>query len=84
MGGGALKVDAVHVRKVLFPKYSIEQIESLAQCGKKLTDMQVLSLELQDEIDNIVLNPFDLNNNDMLKRMRENLRRHLSERGAKL
>ena len=84
MGGGALKVDAVHVRKVLFPKYSIEQIESLAQCGKKLKDMQVLSLELQDEIDNIVLNPFDLNNNDMLKRMRENLRRHLSERGAKL
>lgn len=84
MGGGALKVEAVHVRKVLFPKYSTEHIELLAQCGKKLRDNLVLSPELQDEIDTIVLKPFDLNSNAVLEKMRETLNVLLSERGATL
>ena len=82
MGGGALKVEAVHVRKVLFPKYSTEQIELLAQCGKKLRDKRVMSPEIQDEIDTIVLKPFDLNSNDVLEKMRETLNVLLSERGV--
>lgn len=81
MGGGALKVEAVHVRKVLFPKYSTEQIALLAQCGKKLRDKHIMSPALQDEIDNIVLKPFDLNNNDILEKMRETLNMLLTERG---
>lgn len=82
MGGGALKVEAVHVRKVLFPKYSAEQIELLAQCGERLRNKHVMSPELQDEIDTIVLKPFDLNSNDVLEKMRETLNVLLSERGA--
>lgn len=84
MGGGALKVEAAHVRKVLFPKYSTEQIELLTQCGKKLRDKLVLSTELQDEIDTIVLKPFGLNSNDALQKMRKTLNMLLSERGASL
>lgn len=84
MGGGALKVEAVHVRKVLFPKYSTEQIELLAQCGKKLRDKRVMSPELQDEIDTIVLKPFVINSNDVLEKMRETLNVLLSERGVTL
>ena len=84
MGGGALKVEAVHVRKVLFPKYSTEQIELLAQCGKKLKNIPAISSELQDEIDTIVLKPFNLNSNDVLERMKEALKALLLERGATL
>ncbi len=31
MGGGALKVEASHIKKVLFPKYSQEQLEALSE-----------------------------------------------------
>lgn len=84
MGGGALKVEAVHVRKVLFPKYTTEQIELLAQYGKKLRKELAMSSELQDEIDTIVLKPFGQNSNDILKKIREKLRVLLSERGIML
>lgn len=84
MGGGALKVEASHIRKVLFPQYSTEQIELLSQCGKKLRDNLVLSPVLQDEIDAIVLKPFNLNSHDFVEKMRETLRTLLSERGATL
>ena len=84
MGGGALKVEAAHVRKVLFPKYSTKQIALLAQCGKRLRDELVLSPKIQDEIDTIVLKPFGLNSGDVLQKLRDTLRMLLSERGATL
>lgn len=84
MGGGALKVEAAHVRKVLFPKYSTKQIALLAQCGKRLRDELVLSPQIQDEIDTIVLKPFGLNSGDVLQKLRDTLRMLLSERGATL
>ncbi len=84
MGGGALKVEAAHVRKVLFPKYSTMQIELLSECGKKLREKKVMSPVLQDEIDTIVLKPFDLNRNNAVEKMRETLSMLLLERGATL
>lgn len=81
MGGGALKVEAVHARKVLFPQYTTEQVELLAQCGKELSKELAMSSELQNEIDTIVLKPFGQNSNDILKKMQEKLRVLLSERG---
>lgn len=84
MGGGALKVEAAHIRKVLFPKYSAEQIELLAQCGKKLKDEFILSPKLQDEIDTIVFSPFDKKGSDVLKKMKAILRMLLLERGTTL
>jgi hypothetical protein len=81
MGGGALKVEAVHVRKVLFPNYSAEQIELLAQCGKALRKELILTPALQNEIDTMVLKPFDRNSSEVLGKMKATLRILLSERG---
>ena len=84
MGGGALKVEAAHVRKVLFPKYSTEQIKLLAEYGKKLKNEHVMSPKLQDKIDSIVLSPFAQNSNDVLQKIKTTLKILLSERGATL
>lgn len=82
MGGGALKVEASHVRKVFFPQYSAEQVQVLAKCGEKLQKLRVLNPQLQDEIDNLVLAPFGKYRMTILQKLRATLNRLLSERGA--
>src|SRR5699024_8464765 len=37
MGGGALKLEATHLKKIPIPRFSIEEIKMLTMIGKKLT-----------------------------------------------
>lgn len=82
MGGGALKVEASHIRKVLFPQYSAEQLQLLSGCADQLLETKKMTQELQDRIDTIVVAPFE-NGIEILNGIRSLLNRKLLERGAK-
>lgn len=59
MGGGALKIEASHVRKVLFPKIGPEKELELEMAGKTLLAEGKMSADLQERIDEIIASPYD-------------------------
>ena len=54
MGGGALKVEAGHVKRLLFPRYSEDQAHRLENCGRQIVSSSAVSSALLNEIDRIV------------------------------
>lgn len=82
MGGGALKVEASHIRKLLFPRYSIEQLQLLADYADQLLETKKMTQELQDRIDAVAVAPLE-NDTEILNEIRVLLNRKLLERGAK-
>ena len=52
MGGGALKIEASHVGKILFPKLSDQQLQQLSECGTQIIREKKISQELRANIDN--------------------------------
>lgn len=58
MGGGALKVEAGHVKRLLFPRYSEDQAHRLENCGRQIVSSSAVSSALLNEIDRIVFEPF--------------------------
>lgn len=82
MGGGALKVEASHIRRLQFPKYSPGQLERLAACGRNMIAAKTMTDSLQAEIDDAVFKPFR-EPERILGQMKALFSRHLSERGAK-
>ena len=81
MGGGALKVEASHIKKMQFPQYSQEQFDKLVDCANRLIELKHMTPQLQDEIDSIVLSPFQ-NNSKLLADIKLILQKKLIERGA--
>lgn len=82
MGGGALKVEASHIRKLLFPQYSAEQLQLLSVYADQLLRVKKMTQELQDKIDTVVVAPFE-NGTEILNEIRLLLSRKLLERGGK-
>ena len=82
MGGGALKVEASHIRKLLFPQYSAEQLQLLSIYADQLLQAKKMTQELQDKIDTVVVAPFE-NGTEILNEIRLLLSRKLLERGGK-
>ncbi len=82
MGGGALKVEASHIRKLLFPQYSAEQLQLLSVYADQLLEVKKMTQELQDRIDTVVVAPFE-NGTEILNEIRILLNRKLLERGGK-
>lgn len=58
MGGGALKIEASHVRKIVFPNLNSEATEALEKLGRILLKEKNMEKRIQDQIDEIVLSPF--------------------------
>ena len=54
MGGGALKVEASHLKKLLFPKFSEVQFDALERAGIELVKKGEMTDELQKQIDSII------------------------------
>ena len=81
MGGGALKVEASHIKKLQFPQYSREQFKKLADCANHLIENKHMTPQLQDEIDSVVLSPFP-NSVKLLADIKLILQKKLIERGA--
>lgn len=82
MGGGALKVEASHIRKLLFPQYSADQLQLLSVYADQLLQVKQTTQELQDKIDTVVVAPFE-NGTEILNEIRILLNRKLLERGGK-
>lgn len=58
MGGGALKVEASHVRKIVFPKLDNDKKTELERIGKALLKRRNINNTIQKQIDEIVISPF--------------------------
>lgn len=83
MGGGALKVEANHVKKILFPKLSANQLSRLKRCGDSIIKQKKMNPKLQLEIDGIIFGSLK-KSIDVLFDVKEILARKLKERGAKI
>lgn len=81
MGGGALKVEASHIKKLLLPKFSKEQFEMLEKAGEMLIAERYMTDAIQDMIDDIVASAF--RDKTMTQRMRDLLNRKYWERSSK-
>lgn len=79
MGGGALKVEASHIKKLLFPPLSQTQMDMLADCASKIIQAGHMTAALQDQIDYIVLSPFE-NTQQIVENIRQLLRKKIAER----
>lgn len=82
MGGGALKIEASHVRKLLFPKFTRNQLQRFSAYGLKIATEQKVTSELRDTIDMTILESFD-NAESLLAQIKVLLLKKLNERGAK-
>lgn len=82
MGGGALKIEASHVRKLLFPKLDHCQLQRLLEYGIAIAKGQKITAELRDAIDTTILGSFT-DAESLLNQIKTLLQRKLNERGAK-
>jgi hypothetical protein len=82
MGGGALKIEASHVCKLLFPKLNRHQLQRLSEYGITIAKGQQITPELRDAIDSTILESFS-DEASLLIQIRALLRKKLNERGAK-
>lgn len=58
MGGGALKLEASHVRKIVFPRMDDEKKKELESIGRIILKNGTINSKLQKQIDEIVTSPF--------------------------
>lgn len=82
MGGGALKIEASHVRQLLFPKLNRRQLQRLSKYGIAIAKRQKITPELRNAIDATILESFT-DEECLLMQIRALLRKKLNERGAK-
>lgn len=82
MGGGALKIEASHVRQLLFPKLNRHQLQRLSKYGITIAKKQKITPELRNAIDATILESFT-DEERLLMQIRALLRKKLNERGAK-
>lgn len=82
MGGGALKIEASHVRQLLFPKLNRRQLQRLSKYGITIAKKQKITPKLRNAIDATILESFT-DEERLLMQIRALLRKKLNERGAK-
>lgn len=81
MGGGALKIEASHVRKIVFPRINNERQKELESIGKTILKNGIIDSKFQKQIDEIVTSPFGEENRvSVNNQMEELLIRKIKER----
>lgn len=73
MGGGALKVEASHVRKIVFPRIDSERKKMLEGIGRIILREGSMNRQIQSQIDEIVISPFGKENGMLIKEQLEYL-----------
>ena len=84
LGGGALKLEATAVRKIVFPRYTQDQQNRLFRLSKEFQKANQLSGLLQRKIDMAVLAPFGRKSKVIYKSLCRLLSSKLNERGVML
>lgn len=82
MGGGALKIEASHIKKAIFPKLSNKQIERLTKIGKKCVEYGNVGQSDLAQIDKVVLSEF-CEYGQVLEKLKSILRIKNEKRGSK-
>lgn len=82
MGGGALKVEASHLKKLLFPKLTKDKLDLLEKAGERLVIEGKMTQKEQDTIDEIIASAFS--DNTITSRMRQMLLKKYKERSTKI
>ena len=81
MGGGALKVEASHIRKVVFPHLNTEKQRELEKIGKMILKGGRVDNNIQEQIDRIVTSPYgEAKSNFLNIQLRKLLIKKLHER----
>lgn len=73
MGGGALKIEASHVRKIVFPRIENDEKKELEIIGKKILRNGIVDSKLQKQIDDIVTSSFGERNRTYISNQLEEL-----------
>lgn len=81
MGGGALKIEASHLKKLLLPKLAEERLVQLEKAGAQIINAGKGTQEIQDLIDKIMFSPFE--DEMIIEKARELLTQKLNERSTK-
>ena len=82
MGGGALKVEACHLKKLLLPKFPKCKLDALEKAGALLIIERKMTQKEQDRIDGIVASAF--NDDTITERMQQLLIQKHKERSKRL
>ncbi|MBQ6411921.1 MAG: N-6 DNA methylase [Ruminococcus sp.] len=77
MGGGALKIEASHLKKLLVPKFDDHQLTQLEQSGSLLIESRYMTNDIQDQIDRIVFSSYG---DSSIEKARELMNQKVSER----
>lgn len=78
MGGGALKIEANNIKKIVVPDLDKALFDRLENLGSKLIELNTMNSNIQNEIDNIIFSPF--NDNQLIMKSRMLLEEKISER----
>ena len=81
MGGGALKVEASHLKRLQLPKLCDNQIDELESVGKELIAEELMTESIQDKIDSVIGTAF--RDKEVTSRLRDLLKRKYSERSVR-
>lgn len=82
MGGGALKIEASHLKKLLLPKLPEDKLDELEKTGLSLVAKGKMTQSEQKIIDNIVASAFG--DNTVTARMQQLLTQKHKERSTRL
>lgn len=82
MGGGALKIEASHIKKAIFPKLSDKQMERLTKIGRKCVERGNIGQSDLAQIDKVVLSEF-CEYEQVLAELKSTLRIKNEKRGSK-
>lgn len=81
MGGGALKVEASHLKKLLLPKLPKDKLDALEKAGLSLIAEGKMTQDEQIRIDNLVASAFG--DNTITERMQQLLTKKYKERSTR-
>lgn len=82
MGGGALKIEASHIKQVLFPKLTADIFNELSELGNQLLNDDCDFDEIRHAIDKLVFKPYKRRADEIIKQLKILLEKKLVERGA--
>jgi hypothetical protein len=78
MGGGALKIEASHLKKLYFPIFNKKEYDELMELGKNIVINESINNNIQNNIDTIIANSFGDDN--LTYKMKKLLIRKYNER----
>lgn len=82
MGGGALKIEASHLKKILLPKLPKAKLDVLERVGEELISTGNMVEEIQDQIDKTIVSVFG--DESLIGQMRTLLAHKYKERSTRL